>query len=181
MVGFDNAGKNTILSKLHLGVIEAASPDPGFSVRTTSYRSVKFTVWDLGFEQYRAYWKQYIRPLTGIIFVVDSNDPGCFDKAREELHYLLSRVPFVPLLVLVHKQDLPDAVSASEIYRQLDLQSIKERKWYLQASATNDNGADGIQEGLEWLAPNMIHSVEQVILSAQVGPFPAITFEQYGL
>ncbi|KAF3537045.1 hypothetical protein F2Q69_00018821 [Brassica cretica] len=48
MVGFDAAGKTTILYKLKLGEIVTTIPTIGFNVETVEYRNISFTVWDVG-------------------------------------------------------------------------------------------------------------------------------------
>ena len=43
------------------------------------------------------------------------------------------------LLVFANKQDLPNAMSASEITEKLGLPALKQRTWYIQVSlSTND-------------------------------------------
>ena len=49
----------------------------------------------------------------GLIFVVDSNDT---------------------LLVFANKQDLPNAMTASELTDKLRLQNLRNRRWYIQAT-----------------------------------------------
>ena len=48
IIGLDNAGKTTILYKLHLGEIVTTVPTVGFNVETMNYEGLKFQVWDLG-------------------------------------------------------------------------------------------------------------------------------------
>lgn len=48
MVGLDAAGKTTILYKMKLGENVSSVPTIGFNVETLSYKTVKFTIWDVG-------------------------------------------------------------------------------------------------------------------------------------
>ncbi|KAF9597461.1 hypothetical protein IFM89_018907 [Coptis chinensis] len=48
IVGFDVAGKTTILYKLKLGEIVTTIPTIGFNVETVEYKNINFTVWDVG-------------------------------------------------------------------------------------------------------------------------------------
>ena len=42
IIGLDNAGKTTILYKLHLGEIVTTVPTVGFNVETLNYEGLKF-------------------------------------------------------------------------------------------------------------------------------------------
>ena len=54
------------------------------------------------------------------------------------------------LLVLANKQDLPNAMGVSEIAEKLNLSTVKNRKWYIQA--TTATTGEGLYEGLDWLS-----------------------------
>ncbi len=77
--------------------------------------------------------------------------------AREELHSLLNedQLRDASLLVYANKQDLSNAMGASEVGRELALigkDSVR-NPWYVQpASATT---RDGLYEGLDWLSKNV--------------------------
>ena len=59
-LGLDNAGKTTVLYKLHLGEIVTTVPTVGFNVETMDYEGLKFQVWDLGGQTgLRPYWRCY--------------------------------------------------------------------------------------------------------------------------
>ncbi len=70
----------------------------------------------------------------GIIFVVDSNDRERVSEAREELQRMLNEDELrdALLLVFANKQDLPNAMNASEITDKLGLQGLRQRTWYIQ-------------------------------------------------
>ena len=42
IIGLDNAGKTTILYKLHLGDVVTTVPTVGFNVETVNYEGLKF-------------------------------------------------------------------------------------------------------------------------------------------
>jgi ADP-ribosylation factor 1/2 len=54
------------------------------------------------------------------------------------------------LLVFANKQDLPNAMSVSEVTDKLGLHSIGDRKWYIQSTCATSG--DGLYEGLDWLS-----------------------------
>ncbi|XP_041028387.1 ADP-ribosylation factor 1-like isoform X1 [Juglans microcarpa x Juglans regia] len=156
MVGLDAAGKTTILYKLKLGEIVTTIPTIGFNVETVEYKNVSFTVWDVGGQdKIRPLWRHYFQNTQGLIFVVDSNDRERISEARDELHRMLSEDELrdAILLVYANKQDLPKALTVSEITDKLGLHSLRQRRWYIQAAcATN---GQGLYEGLDWLSSNI--------------------------
>jgi signal recognition particle receptor subunit beta len=80
--------------------------------------------------------------------VVDSNDRERVNEAREELTRKLAEDAV--LLVFVNKQDLPNAMNATEIMNKLGLHSLRQRNWYIQATCATSG--DGLYEGLDWLS-----------------------------
>jgi len=156
MVGLDAAGKTTILYKLKLGEIVTTIPTIGFNVETVEYKNISFTVWDVGGQdKIRPLWRHYFQNTQGIIFVVDSNDRERVSEAREELQRMLNEDELrdALLLVFANKQDLPNAMNASEITDKLGLQSLRQRTWYIQSTCATSG--DGLYEGLEWLSNNL--------------------------
>ena len=68
-------------------------------------------------------WERYCRGVQAIVYVVDSADHDSLDSGRQELHELLQKpsLASTPLLVLGNKNDLPGALSTTEIIERLDL------------------------------------------------------------
>merc|ERR1719361_3204891 len=159
MVGLDAAGKTTILYKLKLGEIVTTIPTIGFNVETVEYKNLKFTVWDVGGQdKIRPLWRHYYTKTHSIIFVVDSNDreriddlSGSDNSAKEMLHRLLAEneLQNIPLLVYANKQDLPNAMSVSEMAEKLGLYQVKDRQWHIQSTCAVTG--DGLYQGLDWL------------------------------
>jgi len=54
------------------------------------------------------------------------------------------------LLVLANKQDLPNAMSPSEVAEKLALSSMRGRQWYVQSCCATTG--DGLFQGLDWLS-----------------------------
>lgn len=156
MVGLDAAGKTTILYKLKLGEIVTTIPTIGFNVETVEYKNISFTVWDVGGQdKIRPLWRHYFQNTQGLIFVVDSNDRERVSEAREELARMLAEDELrdAVLLVFANKQDLPNAMTAAEITDKLNLHSLRNRNWYIQATcATN---GEGLYEGLDWMSTQL--------------------------
>jgi len=157
MVGLDAAGKTTVLYKLKLGEIVTTIPTIGFNVETVQYKKINFTVWDVGGQdKIRPLWRHYYSNTNGLIFVVDSNDRDRIHEAAEELQKMLreDELKDAVLLVFANKQDLPGAMSVSEMTDKLGLHSVGARKWYIQSTCATSG--DGLYEGLDWLAGNLL-------------------------
>jgi len=153
MVGLDAAGKTTILFNLKLSEVLTTIPTIGFNVESIQYKNLMFTVWDIGGQdKIRKLWRHYYDNNQGIIFVVDSCDSDRLDLAKEELHMMLNedQLRDTALLVYANKQDLPNALSVSEIADGLELRNIKNHKWFVQPSCARTK--EGLYEGLEWLS-----------------------------
>ncbi len=110
------------------------------------------------------------------IYVIDSADRKRLDETGEvlflenfifcnlfnltnlnikELSELLAeeKLMSVPVLVFANKQDLMNAARASEIAESLNLHTIRDRAWHIQAcSAVN---GEGVKDGLNWISKNI--------------------------
>lgn len=153
MVGLDAAGKTTILYKLKLGEIVTTIPTIGFNVETVEYKNISFTVWDVGGQdKIRPLWRHYFTNTQGLIFVVDSNDRERINEAAQELTKMVNEdeLKDATVLVFANKQDLPNALSVSEMTEKLGLHNLRGRKWYVQASCAMQG--TGLYEGLDWLS-----------------------------
>ena len=152
MVGLDAAGKTTVLYSLKLGEVRNTTPTIGFNVENVSYKNIEFQVWDIGGQdRLRTLWHHYYKNTNGIIFVVDSADNSRFDVAKTELQKLLQEDELrdAKVLVMANKQDLPGAVTTSEVANKMGLTAHKQHDWFVQGcSATK---GDGIYEGLDWM------------------------------
>jgi small GTP-binding protein len=162
MVGLDAAGKTTILYKLKLGETVTTIPTIGFNVETVEYRNIAFTMWDVGGQdKIRPLWRHYYTNTQAIIFVVDSNDrdrietsssKGECKSAAEELHFMLQQdeLADIPVLVFANKQDLPEAMTPSEVADKLGLSRLQSRQWKVQGACAPSG--EGVYEGLDWLS-----------------------------
>nr|XP_057911580.1 ADP-ribosylation factor 4-like [Doryrhamphus excisus] len=156
MVGLDAAGKTTLLYRMKLAEVVTTIPTVGFNVETVEYKNISFTVWDVGGQTViRPLWKHYYVNTQGLIFVVDSNDPQRIKEAAEELHCMLEedQLRNVALLVFANKQDLPHAMSVSDVTTALRLSGVSQ-PFYVQASCAVSG--TGLVEGLDWLAKEIL-------------------------
>ena len=100
-------------------------------------------------------WNCYYQNAEGVIYVVDSADRERVRESADELRKLLAEPELdgATLLVFANKQDLPTALSVSELTNELGLMDIRNRKWFIQACAAPSG--DGLYEGLDWLATSL--------------------------
>ena len=150
----DSAGKTTLLYKLQLNKTVSTIPTIGFNVETVQpVKNLSFTVWDVGDQdKIRHLWRHYYDTAEGLIYVVDSTDRSRFNEAKNELDGILDSDQMVgkPLVVLANKQDLPQAVSPSDVAVSLGLDKLRNRKWYVQG--TSALSGDGILEAMKELS-----------------------------
>lgn len=153
MVGLDGAGKTTIMYKIKLNDTIKTLPTIGFNVETMEYKGLKLTMWDIGGQdKIRELWRHYYCNNDAIIFVIDSNDKERLELAKEEIYKMLNEEELkgLPILIYANKQDISDCFSINEIIKELELNSIKDRKWNVQGATAIDGR--GLSEGLDWLA-----------------------------
>merc|ERR1712232_1125051 len=153
MVGLDAAGKTTVLYNLKLGEVLTTTPTIGFNVEEVEYKNISFQVWDIGGQdRIHKLWRHYYSGSHGAIFVIDSRDRDRIEDAREELAKMLAEEEMreTTLLVLANKQDLPNAMSPTDVADKLGLHSMRGRQWFVQSACANTG--TGLFEGLDWLA-----------------------------
>lgn len=57
------------------------------------------------------------------------------------------------VLVFANKQDLPHAMSVAEVTEKLELHTLGNRRWHVQA--TTATTGEGLFEGLQWLRDSL--------------------------
>ncbi|GFR50159.1 hypothetical protein Agub_g12324, partial [Astrephomene gubernaculifera] len=152
MVGLDNAGKTTILYKLHLGEVVQATATVGSNVELIRFKNIQLEIWDLGGQQnLRPFWATYFKNTDAVIMVVDSTDRARVGVTKSELFNLLEseELAQTPILVYANKQDLRDAMSVEELTSALQLHSIRNHDWHIQACCALTG--EGLLEGVNWV------------------------------
>ena len=145
-----------LLQELGQSIGEDARVVPVRHFVTLEVVLIGWIVWDVGGQdKIKPLWRHYYQNTQGLIFVVDSNDRDRADAARDELHRMLGEDELRDsiLLVFANKQDLPNAMSASEMTERLGLHALKHRQWYIQACCATTG--DGLYEGLDWLSATL--------------------------
>ena len=162
VLGLDNAGKTTILKRLSDEDITHIMPTQGFNIKSLMHSEFKLNVWDIGGQKsIRPYWRNYFDQTDALVYVIDSADSRRLEETSVELSQLLDeeRLVGVPLLVYANKQDLISALGPDEISEGLNLHTMRDRVWEIQACSAKTG--EGLQEGMEWIV-SQINEQEEV-------------------
>jgi len=122
MVGLDGAGKTTALNQLKLGEYTQTVPTVGFNLEKVKYEGLEFNLWDLGGqEKLRPLWMYYTIDNDAVIYIIDAADSERLQLAYTELHKLfgIKSIRSVPYIILLNKQDLPNAVKTEQVERDV--------------------------------------------------------------
>lgn len=156
--GLDAAGKSTIIYKLKLGETVSTIPTIGFNVETIKYKSVEMTMWDVGGQaKIRRLWNHYVAGTNAVIYAVDAADRERISDAAEELKHIMDMdgMEDCVLLVYANKQDLPDALNAEQLAREMKLSDIAGRRdWYCQGAIATSG--QGLYDGLDWMTERLM-------------------------
>ncbi|CAM8960873.1 unnamed protein product [Rhodiola kirilowii] len=166
ILGIDKAGKTTLLEKLKafFSNLEGLPPDRivptvGLNIGRVEISNTRLIFWDLGGQPgLRSIWDKYYEEAHAVVYVIDAACPSRFEDSKSALEKVLRHEDLrgAPLLVLANKQDLPNAVSAEELSRYLDLKKLDERVCMFEAVTAYDG--NGIKESMDWLVEVMERS-----------------------
>jgi len=158
LVGLDNAGKTTILYRLHLGQAVETHPTVGCNVESWSHRNLAFEVWDLGGQaNLRPSWATYYRGTDAAVVVVDCTDRARIGIVKSEVGALLGHehLAGAAVLVFANKQDCAGAMGPAELTTALGLDAVRRQAWHVQGCCGLTG--EGLVEGLEWVSQRVAH------------------------
>lgn len=177
-LGLDGSGTTTMLYQLLLGRHLQTIPTLGNNHETITADGMELDCWDIGgLEKMRHLWVQYSQEADGIVFVVDSSDPGRFDLAAKELNKIYVKTPNeddeedpagdedahppkrmesrhmpmedVPLLLLASKQDVEGAEGPKEVAGAVRLSSLPCKHFNVIPCSAID--LPSLQAGIRWM------------------------------
>lgn len=130
VLGLEMSGKSTLLNRLpalagrelksseNLSK-ETSSENPSFSSSTQATNGLKvkvieisdvvFEFWEIGgSEAMRPCWKNYVKDVEGLVYLIDCTDTSSFKTSMEALKSVLKAIgsKFIPLLILLNKADV---------------------------------------------------------------------------
>ncbi|KAJ3592423.1 hypothetical protein NHX12_007550 [Muraenolepis orangiensis] len=112
------------------------SPTIGSNVEEIVVNNTHFLMWDIGGqESLRSSWNTYYTNTEFVIVVVDSTDRERISVTKEELYRMLAHEDLKKsgLLIFANKQDVKGCMSVAEISQSLQLTSVKDHQWHIQA------------------------------------------------
>jgi len=159
LLGVDNAGKSTVLSRMKGEFQEFIAPTIGFASEVIKQGSNTIKLYDLGGgANIRGIWPRYYAELHAAVFVIDSSDRDRLPVAREVLHQALDHPRFAnkPLLIMANKQDKTEPMTSAEIASSLGLEKFKGLQYSVVTCTAlieeeNSPPDPRIQQGLKWL------------------------------
>lgn len=131
---------------------------PGFCVEVVEYKSITFTVFDLGGQEKLApLWRHYFEGTVAAIIVVDAADSARLAQARADIHKVLKDQCMKPKCValLVNKMDLPDAPATVDSIRDYIFDAELDFKETYRCFPTSILDHKSLEDGLAWLAAAM--------------------------
>lgn len=153
LIGLQNAGKTSLVNVIASGAFhEDMIPTVGFNMRKVTRGAVTIKLWDLGGQpRFRSMWERYCRGVQAIVYVVDAADYDNLESARLELAELLGKPSLqgIPLLVLGNKNDLPGALSTTDLIDRLDLKNLSQREVCVYSISCKSQ--NNIDITLDWL------------------------------
>ncbi|KAL7861114.1 hypothetical protein AOLI_G00174630 [Acnodon oligacanthus] len=164
VLGLEGAGKTSLLHCFAMGSLEQdVTPTQGFNAISINKEELHIEFLEIGgVEKLRDYWQMYLKKARVLVFVVDSADPARFPLAKTHLHRLLAADPYLPLVLLANKQDVPGAHGVADLYESLALGSVGDaRKLCVLGTQVRKGRAEtnaGVQDARELIIEMMNNS-----------------------
>ncbi|XP_071133961.1 small COPII coat GTPase SAR1-like [Mytilus edulis] len=124
IIGLDNAGKSTLLSKIKDGRLVQHPPTNQPWSEELMVGKVTFQAYDLGgHASARRVWRTYFPAVDGIVFIVDGCDIERLPEARAEITGILTdeMVSDVPILILGNKIDKRGCYGKEQLIQELGI------------------------------------------------------------
>lgn len=164
LIGLPNAGKSTIKEVLANNLTPLTVPTIGVTKPVKmKIGKYKVTIYDLG-GQVTDLWRKYYHEIHGAIWVVDAADIEQLAASKKALeqdvqHEMLRGKP---ILVMANKQDLPSALSESDIATKMGFTGVDSNSAFANTdfsikkctalpSQRNDTADPALMEGVNWL------------------------------
>lgn len=146
VMGLDNAGKTSVLSKyLNLDMIVA--PTFGYKIYNKNTENYNMSILDIGGQSsFKRFWSNYFEKADGVVFIVDCSDHRSFTDYLDELLKLE-----IPTAVLFNKTDLNTSFDLENGI----LDSFNEYK-NVKCFKTSAVKGFGINEGFDWIVKSVL-------------------------
>ncbi|CAK5080654.1 unnamed protein product [Meloidogyne enterolobii] len=177
-LGVDGAGKTTIVKALQGEDFGTVHQTVGFSRAEVNILKYKVTVYDLGGSQrIREIWTTYFAEVYGIVYVVDSSAASRISENKQIVDELIevSELMGKPILFLLNKKDLPEAMDEIQFSEKFKLHSMAKRnktdirvEGVCAVKGTGKEIDQVIVEGLEWLIDKILDNYENISKGVEI-------------
>ena len=155
-LGLEDSGKTTLLYHKQLNQNITTVTTEGQNVEVLHpIEGLCMVIWDMGGQRsLRRKWEEHFVGADGIVLVVDSANQRRFDEVTEELSKLIENEDLegIPICVLAHKQDLPNAEAPNDIVDRIGLREVASHDWRIYGTSTvTGTGIDTAFENLATL------------------------------
>lgn len=158
VLGLDNSGKTTIITRLMDQDTSEVFPTIGFQIHTFQWRGFNINAWDVGGQTtLRGFWSNYFDKLDVIIWVIDSSSMERLTELYQELREKViqqDQLVGTYFCVLINKIDLLDSrlqqLVKDAVERCLRLLDELPREKYTIQLVSGITG-EGLAETMEWI------------------------------
>ena len=147
VIGLDGAGKTALTNYLAYGEAGGTVPTMGLNVHMVQRGNTVLEMIDCcGQTNMRLMWQTIYRTADAVVFVVDGADHNRLDEVKREIQtYTLDMSMYSkPFMLLVNKQDIPDAFNANTLK-----ENINGECW--RAFDICVKSGEGIDGAMHWL------------------------------
>src|SRR6478609_3235149 len=128
MVGLPGCDKSDLLRGIAYHDLAAAlMPTVGFSTTRIQRNGIIAKIWDLSEDaEWRLNWKNYLRGVDGVVFVVDTGDTELLSHVRRQILMLMRQPTLsgVSLIVFGNNSSNQRGLEIEELRKKLDLEQI---------------------------------------------------------
>ncbi|KAL3108557.1 hypothetical protein niasHT_015479 [Heterodera trifolii] len=171
-IGIDGAGKTTIVKALQGEDFGTVHSTVGFSRAELRVKKYRITVYDLGGSaRIREIWPIYFAEVFGVVFVLDASAASRISENKKMVDSLVGLPDLLgkPILFLLNKKDLPEALDEMQFSERFNLHSMaKQNKTDIRVEgicAVKGTGKEidqVIVEGLEWLIEKVLDNYDNI-------------------
>eukprot|EP00928_Gymnodinium_smaydae_P055575 TRINITY_DN39087_c0_g1_i1.p1 TRINITY_DN39087_c0_g1~~TRINITY_DN39087_c0_g1_i1.p1 ORF type:complete len:267 (-),score=34.90 TRINITY_DN39087_c0_g1_i1:26-826(-) len=166
LLGFDRAGKTTLIKKLFCenddGVYRATAGSNMKSHAPAGDPPLKLLLTEVGGrKETRAHWKHFLTRIDGLVYVLRIDGDASWEDSCSELCRLLSDETLLdaPLLLFINMaKDRRDALGFSQQEVETRIKHAvnkgRQREWHVQKCCAPSG--DGLQDGVTWIESKLI-------------------------
>jgi|EP00769_Ergobibamus_cyprinoides_P002676 ADP-ribosylation factor-like protein 6 len=149
VIGLDNAGKTSLVSRWCLAPVHNPPSTVGFASEKVNRDGVLVSFVDMsGHGRYRELWERHAAQADVVVFVLDTSDVCRLCVAADELRFFLASESLpatTPLLLIANKMDKPGALAVPDVVRALGIDQLcGSRRW--QVRETNAVAGEGTDD-----------------------------------